>query len=140
MIFVDDLLDDDLLDDLTISSEEAIDREISVKNFDVGYCEKIYVPYTDSRGNENGLVCQPQWLVKIETLVKRSFKFSKRFPFLVVEKQKITHVLLNSGSDIYPKWHHIYALESPKLMSNRLGLKYYPDMAAEIVKDKLENG
>ena len=103
------------------------------------YGQKVYIPYTGLDGLERGEVCELQWLNNIKRCSKKKLVFSRRFPFLKCEVVYYTDVVLNSGTSMYPKWKHIYALESPAAMAKKFGI-LYNDTTEELLKDQLEHG
>lgn len=45
---------------------------------------------------------------------------------------------MNTGTDCYPTWRHIYAIESPRLMAKKFGVEY-SDLDIDRVNDELDN-
>lgn len=103
------------------------------------YGQKAYIPYTGLDGFERGEVVELHWLDSIKRCSKKKLVLSRRFPFLKSEIVYYTNVVLNSGTDMYPKWKHIYALESPAAMARKFGIKYN-DTTTELIQDQLEHG
>lgn len=101
------------------------------------YMQQIYINYTGLDGLEVVTVCELHWLRTIRRCSKKKLKLSKRFPFFKIETVYYTLVVMNSGSDILPKWRYIYALESPAVMARKFGI-VYNDTAVDLVKDQLE--
>ena len=122
---------------------KAIDLEIKkvlgMTPVELQYAQKIYINYTGLDGLEVGTVCELHWLKQIRRCSKKKLRLSKRFPFFKLETIYYTLVVMNSGSDIIPKWRYIYALESPAAMARKFGIEYN-DTAATLVKDQLEYG
>lgn len=121
----------------------AIDKEIRIARgmipAELRYGQKIYVPYTGLDGLEKVEICEIQWLNTIKRCAKKKLKFSRRFPFVSCETTYYTDVSLNRGTIDFPKWKHIYALESPAAMAKKFGIEYN-DTVVELMKDQLEHG
>ena len=103
------------------------------------YGQKAYINYTGLDGLERGEVVELQWLDSIKRCSKKKLVLSRRFPFLKSEIVYYTNVVLNNGTDTYPKWKHIYALESPAAMARKFGIEYN-DTTTELIQDQLEHG
>ena len=103
------------------------------------YGQKAYIPYTGLDGLERGEVVELQWLSNIKRSFKRKLVVTDNFPYIKIETIYYTDVVLNSGTDMYPKWKHIYALESPATMAKKFGIEYN-DTVIELMKDQLEHG
>ena len=136
-------VEDELVRLLASEIERTIDLEvkkaIGMIPTELRYGQKAYIPYTGLDGLERGEVCELQWLNNIKRCSKKKLGFSRRFPFLKCEVVFYTDVVLNSGTDMYPKWKHIYALESPAAMAKKFGIEYN-DTVVELMKDQLEHG
>ena len=68
------------------------------------YGQKAYINYTGLDGLERGDVVELQWLDSIKRCSKKKLVLSRRFPFLKSEIVYYTNVVLNNGTDTYPKW------------------------------------
>lgn len=88
------------------------------------YGQKAYIPYTGLDGLERGEVVELHWLSNIKRSFKRKLVVTDNFPYIKIEPTYYTDVVLNSGTDMYPKWKHIYALESPAAMAKKFGIEY----------------
>ena len=136
-------VEDELVKLLASGIERTIDLEvkkaIGMIPTELRYGQKAYIPYTGLDGLERGEVCELQWLDSIKRCFKKKLVLSRRFPFLKYEIVYYTDVVLNSGTDMYPKWKHIYALESPAAMARKFGIEYN-DTTEELLKDQLEHG
>lgn len=123
--------------------EYTIDLEVKkalgMTPVELQYAQQIYINYTDLDGLEVGTICELHWLKKIRRCSKKKLRLSKRFPFFKLETIYYTLVVMNSGSDILPKWRYIRALESPAAMARKFGI-VYNDTAADLIKDQLEHG
>lgn len=113
-------------------------KYLSMTPIELNYDQQIYINYTGLDGLEVGTVCKLHWLEKIKRCSKKKLRLSRSFPFFKLETIYYTIVVMNSGSDIIPKWRYIYALESPALMARKFGIKYN-DTAVDLIKDQLEH-
>ena len=104
---------------------------------DLKYGQKVLVAYTGLDGLEKAKIVLAHQLQTISRTKKKKFFFKKTFPFFEIKEIEFTDLLFNIGSDIIPKWRHIYALESPRLMAKKFGI-YYADINVEKIDDDLE--
>ena len=104
------------------------------------YGQKAYINYTGLDGLERGDVVELQWLRNIKRRVKRKIVITDNFPYIKIEPTYYTDVVLNNGTDTYPKWKHIYAIESLAAMARKFGINYTGDTTAELIQDQLEHG
>lgn len=136
-------VEDELVKFLALEIERTIDFEVNkaigMIQTELRYGQKVYINYTGLDGLERGEVIELQWLDSIKRCSKKKLVLSRRFPFLKSEIVYYTNVVLNSGTDTYPKWKHIYALESPSAMARKFGIKYN-DTTTELIQDQLEYG
>ena len=136
-------VEDELVRLLALETERTIVLEmkkaIGMIPTELRYGQKVYIPYTGLDGLERGEVCELQWLDSIKRYSKKKLVLSRRFPFLKHEFVYYTDVVLNSGTDMFPRWKHIYALESPAAMAKKFGIRYN-DTVVELIQDQLEHG
>lgn len=138
---------EDIKDELVKLLASEIDRTIDLEvkkalgmiPTKLRYGQKAYISYTGLDGFERGEVVELHWLDSIKRCSKKKLVLSRRFPFLKFGIVYYTDVILNSGTDMYPKWKHIYALESPAAMAKKFGIEYN-DTTEELLKDQLEHG
>ena len=102
------------------------------------YGQKIMIAYTSIDGYEMAQVVEMHWLKKLTRIKIRKFKFMKKFPFFAFIDIECTDVVLNSGTDAFPNWIHLYAQESPRLMAKKFGIDY-EDITVSRIKDDLMN-
>lgn len=103
------------------------------------YGQKVYISYTGLDGLERGEIVELHWFKSIKRCSEKKLVLSRRFPFLKYEIIYYTDVVLNTGTDTYPNWKHIYALESPAAMARKFGIEYN-DTTTELIQDQLEHG
>ena len=103
------------------------------------YGQKVYISYTGLDGLERGEIVELHWFNGIKRCSEKKLVLSRRFPFLKYEIIYYTDVVLNTGTDTYPNWKHIYALESPAAMARKFGIEYN-DTTTELIQDQLEHG
>ena len=136
-------VEDEFVKLLTSEIGRAIDLEVKkamgMIPTELRYGQKAYIPYTGLDGLERGEVVELQWLNNIKRRVKKKLVVTDNFPYIKIETTYYTDVVLNSGTDIYPKWKHIYALESPAAMAKKFGIEYN-DTITELIQDQLEHG
>lgn len=136
-------VEDELVKFLALEIDRTIDLEVKkalgMIPTELRYGQKAYIPYTGLDGFERGEVVELHWLDSIKRCSKKRLVLSRRFPFLKSEIVYYTNVVLNSGTDMYPKWKHIYALESPAAMARKFGIEYN-DTTTELIQDQLEHG
>ena len=95
------------------------------------------IPYTMLDGNEQIVMVERDWrLCALTRKEKTSIHFNWKFPFIAVEHLKYTDVKLNRGTDVYPVYMHIKALESPKLMAKKFGINI-KDTYVDLIEDDL---
>lgn len=116
-----------------------VKKAIGMIPTELRYGQKAYIPYTGLDGLERGEVVELQWLSNIKRSFKRKLVVTDNFPYIKIETTYYTDVVLNSGTDMYPKWKHIYALESPAAMARKFGIEYN-DTTVNLIKDQLEHG
>ena len=114
-------------------------KALGMTPVELEYGQKIYINYTGLDGLEAGTICELHWLKRMKRCSKKKLSLSKRFPFFKLETIYYTLVVMNSGSDIIPKWKYICALESPVAMARKFGI-VYNDTTADLIKDHLEHG
>ena len=100
------------------------------------YGKKIIVAYTSLDGYEKAQIVEAHWLKEIVRTKMRKFRFMKSFPFFSFVDVEYTDVMLNAGTDTFPKWIHLYAQESPRLMAKKFGVDY-PDVSVSRIEDDL---
>lgn len=100
------------------------------------YGKEILLTYTQPNGQERAEVVKCHWLKSLTRVSKKKIVFKKSFPFIGLETADFTDVLLNVQSDAWPKWKHIYALESPRAIAKKFGI-IYSDISVDLVKDDL---
>lgn len=105
---------------------------------DLKYGQKLIIAYTGLDGLERAEVVEAHWLKEISQHKTKKLSFRKTFPFICFKHMNYTVVYLNSGSDIYPNWHHIYAIESPRLMAKKFGITY-SNVDIDRINDDLGN-
>ena len=136
-------VEDELVKLLASEIERTIDLEakktLGMIPTELRYGQKAYINYTGLDGLERGEVVELQWLDSIKRCSKKKLVISRRFPLLKYEIIYYTDVVLNNGTDTYPKWKHIYALESPAAMARKFGIEYN-DTTTELIQDQLEHG
>ena len=136
-------IEDELVKLLASEIERTIDLEVKktlgMIPTELRYGQKAYINYTGLDGLERGEVVELQSLDSIKRCSKKKLVISRRFPLLKYEIIYYTDVVLNNGTDTYPKWKHIYALESPAAMARKFGIEYN-DTTTELIQDQLEHG
>lgn len=136
-------IEDEFVRLLSLEIGKTIDLEVKkglgVIPTELRYGQKAYIPYTGLNGLERGEIVELHWLDSIKRCSRKKLVLSRRFPFLKFEIVYYTNVVLNSGTDMYPKWKHIYALESPAAMARKFGVEYN-DTTTELIQDQLEHG
>ena len=136
-------VEDELVKLLASEIERTIDLEVKkalgMIPTELRYGQKVYINYTGPDGLERGEVVELQWLNSIKRCSEKKLVLSRRFPFLKSEIVYYTDVVLNIGTDTYPKWKHIYALESPAAIARKFGIEYN-DTTIELIEDQLEHG
>ena len=105
---------------------------------DLKYDQKLLITYTGLDGLERARVVEAHWLKEISQRKVMKLSFKKTFPFICFKHMNYTVVSLNSGSDVYPNWLHIYAIESPRLMAKKFGIEY-SNVDIERINDDLGN-
>lgn len=103
---------------------------------DLRYGQKALIAYTGLDGCERAYVVELHWLKEIHKCKHKKLSFKKSFPFMCLKYIEYTVVTLNSGTDLYPEWIHLCALESPQLMAKKFGLEY-PNVDVDRVNDDL---
>ena len=102
------------------------------------YGQKLLIAYTRLDGLESAEVVEAHWLKKISQKIVKKLSLKSSFPFIIIKTITYTDVLMNAGTDCYPKWRHIYAIESPRLMAKKFGVEY-SDLYIDRVIDDLDN-
>ena len=102
------------------------------------YGQKLIIAYTRLDGFESIEVVEAHWLKKISQKIVKKLSLKSSFPFIGIKTIKYTDVLMNSGTDCYTTWHHIYAVESPRLMAKKFGVEY-SDLYIDRVNNDLYN-
>ena len=102
------------------------------------YGQKLLIAYTRLDGLESAEVVETHLLKKISKKIFKKLSLKGSFPFIGIKTIKYTDVLMNSGTDCYTTWHHIYAVESPRLMAKKFGVEY-SDLDIDRVIDDLDN-
>ena len=100
------------------------------------YWQKLAITYTALDGTEKMQIVEAQWLKEMSCKTHRKIAFKKKFPFIDVKRIEYTDVLLNAGTDAFPNWMHIRALESQKLMAKKFGIDCQ-DVFVEQIDDDL---
>ena len=119
--------------------DELVKKALGMIPTELRYGQKAYINYTGLDGLERGEIVELQWLDSIKRCSEKKLVLSRRFPFLKSEIVYYTDVVLNTGTDTYPKWKHIYALESLAAMARKFGIEYN-DTTTELIQDQLEYG
>ena len=109
-----------------------------MKPAELRYGQKLLIAYTRLDGLESAEVVEAHWLKKISQKIVKKLSLKSSFPFIGIKTIKYTDVLMNSGTDCYPTWHHIYAVESPRLMAKKFGVEY-SDLYIDRVNNDLYN-
>ena len=102
------------------------------------YGQKILIAYTRLDGLESTEVVEAHWLKKISQKIVKKLSLKSSFPFIGIKTIKYTDILMNSGTNCYPTWLHIYAIESPRLMAKKFGVEY-SDLDIDRVNDDLDS-
>ena len=102
------------------------------------YGQKLIIAYTRLDGFESVEVVEAHWLKKISQKIVKKLSLKSSFPFIRIKTITYTDVLMNAGTDCYPTWRHIYAIESPRLMAKKFGVEYL-DLDIDRVIDDLDN-
>ena len=102
------------------------------------YGQKLLIAYTRLDGLESAEVVEAYWLKKISQKIVKKLSLKSSFPFIGIKTITYTDVLMNVGTDCYPTWRHIYAVESPRLMAKKFGVEY-SDLDIDRVNDDLDN-
>ena len=102
------------------------------------YGQKLLIAYTRLDGLESAEVVEAHQLKKISQKIVKKLSLKRSFPFIGIKTITYTDVLVNTGTDCYPTWRHIYAIESPRLMAKKFGVEYQ-DLDIDCVNDGLDN-
>ena len=102
------------------------------------YGQKLLIAYTRLDGLESAEVVEAHWLKKISQKIVKKLSLKSSFPFIGIKTITYTDVLMNTGTDCYPTWRHIYAIESPRLMAKKFGVEY-SNLDIDRVNDGLDN-
>ena len=102
------------------------------------YWQKFLIAYARLDGLESAEVVESHWLKKISQKIVKKLSLKSSFPFIGIKTIEYTDVLMNVGTDRYPTWRHIYAIESPRLMVKKFGVEY-SDLDIDRVIDDLDN-
>ena len=109
-----------------------------MKPAELRYGQKLLIAYTRLDGLESAEVVEAHWLKKISQKIVKKLSLKSSFPFIRIKTITYTDVLMNAGTDCYPTWRHIYAIESPRLMAKKFGVEY-SDLDIDLVIDDLDN-
>ena len=120
--------------------DELVKKALGMILTELRYGQKVYISYTGLDGLERGEIVELHWFNSIKRCSEKKLVLSRIFPFLKYEIIYYTDVVLNNGTDTYPKWKHIYALESPAAMARKFGINYTGDTTTELIQDQLEHG
>lgn len=136
-------VEDELVKLLSSEIERTIDLEVKkalgMIPTELRYGQKAYINYIGLDGLERGEIVELHWFNSIKRCSEKKLVLSRRFPFLKYEIIYYTDVVLNTETDTYPNWKHIYALESPVAMARKFGIEYN-DTTTELIQDQLEHG
>ena len=119
--------------------DELVKKALGMILTELRYGQKVYISYTGLDGLERGEIVELHWFNSIKRCSEKKLVLSRRFPFLKYEIIYYTDVVLNTGTDTYPNWKHIYALESPAAIARKFGIEYN-DTTIELIQDQLEHG
>ena len=98
--------------------------------------QQIAVSYFKTNGMEEVIFVKKDNIISLTRKNKLTFSLSKKFPFLKIKNIECTDLAYFNDSNPN-KCRHIYALEQPLRLANKIGISYEKANDVDLVNDDL---
>lgn len=115
-------------------SDVCYDKD--TKFYDIYNMQQIAVSYFKTNGMEEVIFVKKDNIISLTRKNKLTFSLSKKFPFLKIKNIECTDLAYFNDSNP-KKCRHIYALEQPLRLANKIGISYDKANDVDLVNDDL---